>query len=215
MKRRYDGYIDYEKKGEVVFIQKNGENKLKYKIQHDGCGCRQAEVKGKARTLFFSSENWFNPNFWYDRNNWLDEFGYLNFYRIEPSWEFKHKENSKDIFGFDNKLSGKLAIEYQKMEKKISNIGADQLSPSASFAEIMSHYQSKKYKDVWNSEHNKFIEKFKHKLVHKDDVLKDIFAIIEKKTHKKIELIGNEWFEAYIPVKLGGEKGVITWQNCD
>jgi hypothetical protein len=66
MKRRQDGYIEYEKKGEVVFIQKRVENKLKYKIQYNGTGCLQAEVKGKARTLFYSSENWFNPNFWYD-----------------------------------------------------------------------------------------------------------------------------------------------------
>jgi hypothetical protein len=138
----------------------------------------------------------------------------LNFYRLEPSWKFVLGGGKKDVFGFDKKLTGVLALEYDKTSKRISKI-AGEPSPSTLLKTLIEYYNSKKYKDVYNSEMNKFIEKFKHKLIHKDDVLKSIFSIIEKKTHKKVELDGNEWFEAYIPVRLGGEKGVITWQNCD
>ncbi len=212
VKRYHGGYIEHEK-GDVVFIQKKGNGK-KYKIQYNGTGCYQAEIRGDAKILFKSNSNWFNPNFWYDRNNWLDGFGYLNFERLESGWKFVSGGSKKDVFGFDKKLTGDLALEYDKTRKIISKT-AGEPSPSTPFRELIEYYNSNKYKDVHNSEMNKFVEKFKDRLIHKDDVLKSIFSIIEKKTKQKVELVGTEWFEAYIPVRLGGKEGIITWQNCD
>lgn len=54
-----------------------------------------------------------------------------------------------------------------------------------------------------------------------DKILKTILKEVNTKTGKKYELAfdeleyGKHWFEARIPIKLNGEKYLLTWMNCD
>lgn len=184
-----EAYIKYD--GKVLLIR-HDENGSPGRYQFDGTSCLQGFVQGHVIAEFETKSKWFSSEWWYRCTSWFKNEGLLYF----------TKRN-------DKKDPGHILLNSIWTQM-------DELSPELSEKERDKIY-SKIHDGIWS----KMEAEVKPKARPSDKCLKAILDHVSEKIGIELQFpyedmtYGKHWWEANVPVKIGKEIYLLTWENCD
>lgn len=196
--RNFDGdkedtFIEYN--GQVFIIEIIKGHESNGRFQYDGTACRQGYVEGLIFKKFKTKSKWFNSTYWYKKTSWGKDYPKRLFFNTDKNI---FKENGMyGMFG-DMKVLDTLPVGPERTAYINENA------------------------EKWNKFANKLADEQGRPT---DKILQTILNEVKNKTEIKFELnfksevdsldYGNNWWEAYIPLKYNNKKYLLTWENSD
>jgi hypothetical protein len=187
---RYRGFI---------FLLEESDNETERRkvcIACNGLLIINKDYIGIAAIKFRSGSKWFTHK-WWNRRMW-----YKSPYYDESYIAFHSRETSKAMIKRLSRVTDLMKYygNKEKNKAKIQELNDTEDSDTEEYSQILDTYGL-----VFSSE----------------SILKSIFRAVKKEIGWELEpdftdlAYGVHWWEAYIPVKYGNKRFVLTWENCD